>query len=474
MKLTLIINTYNRPDSLLTLLKNIKAESKGYHISLIIIDDCSSLKYASVFNYLKSHFKNRFDFYSTEINYGKRRYWKTTSFAYSCIKDVDADYFFQLPDDVMLVDNFFSKAIAAFDLIDDPNVACLNILNDFSRKGKYFWTKSIPTYVDFKGTSFFKSGWVDMCFIATKSYFKWLDFKIHPVAHAWSNNPELSSGVGKQISERFYKLKKNIYQVKYSLLIHDDHPSVMHPLHRDKVKLLSNHFAFDKITASMATMPGRELALVESVASIIDQVDELHIYLNDIVHYPSFANHPKIKLFFSKNYDGDLGDAGKFYTVDKITGYHFTIDDDIIYPSDYVCLMINAIETNKRKVVVSCHGRSFNHLPVASYYRNHSVAYSCLRRVPTDVFAHVIGTGVLAYHTDTIRIPFSAFEYSNMADIWFSKYCNEQHIPRLILNHQAGWIKLSKKYDEGGSIFTNQSVDDSVQTRVTNAVDWSF
>ena len=459
---------------LLALLRSIKKNSKGHNISLLIIDDCSTLDYSLVMNYLEDNFDNNFDYYKCEINYGKRRYWKTISFAYTFLKDDNSDYYIQLPDDVTLVNDFFLKAIESFTTITDPNIACLNILNDFSRNGKSFWTKIQSNIVSFNDTSFIKSGWVDMCFIATKKYFEFLNYEILHISNSWSNDPNLSSGVGKQISERLQKLNKNIYQVKYSFVIHDDHASVMHPDHRKDVKLLSNHYATDKITASMATMPGRELALVDAVESIINQVDELHIYMNNINHYPNFSANAKIKIFFSKDYKGDLGDAGKFFTAHKITGYHFTIDDDIIYPPDYVATMINAIEVNKRKLVVSCHGRIFNKLPVASYYKNHSFAFSCLRRVPDNVFAHIIGTGVLAYHTDTLRIPLSAFEYSNMADIWFSKYCNEKNIPRLIIAHADGWIKLSKKYDEGGSIFTNQSVDDAVQTKVTNSIAWSL
>ncbi len=456
---------------LLALLKNIKHEAQQ-NISLLIIDDCSSKNYAAVKKYLDKNCPNAYDYYKTEKNYGKKDYWQLINFAYKLLQKQTFDFLIQIPDDITLTKGFFTKAIESYNAIPDRKIACLNILNDYSRNGKTFWTKENVLDLNFSGIDFLRTGWVDMCYISTKNYLRYLDYKINPIDHEWSANKNLSSGVGKQISQRLIEKGTHIYQIKKSLVIHEDHPSVMHPEHRKEVQLITNH-TMDKITASMATMPGRERSLQETVKSIINQVDELHIYMNDIDTYPIFAENPKIKLFFSKNHHGDLGDAGKFYTADTIEGYHFTIDDDIIYPSNYVNTLIAAIEKHNRKLIVSCHGRIFSNLPVASYYKNHTQAFSCLRKVNEDVYAHVIGTGVLAYHTDTVKVNLAVFEYTNMADIWFSKHCNEHNIPRLIIAHAKGWIKVSDNYDESGSIYTHQSINDTVQTEVTNSVKWS-
>ncbi len=471
MKIKVLITTYNRPDLLLNLLQNIKSEDKFDSVSLMIINDCSTEDYSEVQKYLDVFWFDRYDYYLTEKNYGKKDYWQLVNFAYGILQKQQFDYLIQLPDDITLVTDFFTQAINSYNAIPDRKIGCLNILNDYSRNGKSIWTGVKVQDLNFSGLDFMRTGWVDMCFISTRNYLRALQYKINQINHSWSANKNLSSGVGMQISKRLVQLGLRIYQVKKSLVIHDDHPSVMHPEHRKEVQLLTNHNT-DKITASMATMPGREKSLEETVASIINQVDELHIYMNEIEHFPMFAHNPKIKILFSKDHHGDLGDAGKFFTSDKIAGYHFTIDDDIIYPSNYVNTLIAAIEKHDRKCVVSCHGRIFNKLPVASYYKNHTQAFSCLHNVLENVYAHVIGTGVLAYHTDTIKVNLSVFEYSNMADIWFSKHCNEHNVPRLIIAHKAAWIKLSKKYDETGSIFTHQSINDSIQTEITNSVTW--
>ena len=456
---------------LIYLLKNLKQQSSMHDVSLLIVNDCSTFNYQPILKYLKSVWKNQYNYFETEINYGKKDYWQLINFAYQQLETSEFDYLIQLPDDVQVVDNFFDLAITSFYGITDKKKACLNILNDYSRNGKSFWTNTYLSNVSYKGIDMLVTGWVDMCYIATKKYLDLLNYRIEPVDHKWSGNKVLSSGVGRQISKRLVADGHHIYQLKKSLVIHDDHPSVMHPEHRINTPLLSNH-NLDKITATMATFPGREASLEETIASIIHQVDELHIYMNDIDTFPLFSGNAKIKIYFSKNHMGDLGDAGKFYNCHEIKGYHFTIDDDIIYPPNYVSTMIAAIEKHQRKAIISCHGRLFEKLPVHSYYKGHSMAYSCLRAVPSDVFGHVIGTGVLAYHTDTIQLSLEVFEYTNMADIWFSKYCNEHQVPRLILAHQAKWIVTSDKYDEDGSIYRHQSINDEIQTEVTNSVKW--
>jgi hypothetical protein len=307
----------------------------------------------------------------------------------------------------------------------------------------------------------------------SRAYLNAIHYTVNPVDLRWSAKEGLSSGVGRQISQLLINQGYSIYSVNRSLVIHDDHPSVMHPDHRKNTKLITNH-DMGKIVATMATMPGRESSLMSVVESIIHQVDELRIYANNLTKENIHLNHKKVKWFYSKDHLGDLGDVGKFYQCETIKGYHFTIDDDIIYPSDYVYAMIEAIERYNRKCVISTHGRIFPTGYIKSYYKGAMRQFSCLRSVSEDIYAHVIGTGVLAYHTDTLKIPFEIFEASNMADIWFSRYCQQHDIPRMIIKHQGGWIKDSESYDHYTSIYHYNVCDEQLQTRIVNTVKWTL
>lgn len=456
---------------LLDLLGDIKKESKGFDVHPIIVNDGSFADYTAVIRYLKDEFLDHFDYILNPLNLGKKYYWKTINKGFEKASRQRYDYFLQIADDMRLVDRFFFKAIAAWEAIRDVRKACLNISVDYVRLMRPFWTTYQPHNISFGQMEFVRTGWTDMCMISNGAYLKALNHAINPIDPRWSANKELSSGVGMQISRRLIGAGHSIYSLKKSLVIHDDHPSVMHPELRKENKLITNH-NMDRIVATMATMPGREESLKLVIASIIDQVDELRIYANNMIR--PVTQHRKLKWLFSHEHAGDIGDAGKFYAIDDITGYHFTIDDDLIYPKDYVFTMISAIERYERRCVVSQHGRTFPSGAIRSYYKGACNRYACLGNVSRDVFAHVVGTGVLAYHTDTIRIPFEIFEASNMADIWFSRFCQQQKIPRVILKHQSGWIRDSNCYDQYSSIYFQNVHDESFQTKIMNSISWSL
>jgi glycosyltransferase involved in cell wall biosynthesis len=472
-RIAIFITTYNRPNLLLSLLKDIYREARGFDLNLLIIDDHSSEDYIAVKYYLQERFAGRYKFIENPVNHGKQFYWKTITNGFQYMASVDFEYFILLQDDLRLMASFFKKAISAFDSILDDQKACLSIRTELSRVMTPCWTNYVPHYVNFPGIECIRTGWVDMLFISDKRFFTILNYQIFPIDNRWSSNKNLSSGVGMQISRRLISQGHSIYALKRSLVIHDHHPSLMHPLLRQDTKLITNH-NMDKITATMATMPGREESLKEVITSIIDQVDELRIYTNNLHQVPVNLHNKKIKWLFSKDHAGDIGDAGKFYSIDDIQGYHLTIDDDLIYPPDYVARLISAIEHYERRCTISLHGRSFPPGKISSYYRSATGCYSCLRSVARDVFVHVVGTGVLAYHTDTVRVPFETFQAANMADVWFSKYCQEKKVPRLVLKHAGGWVKDSPYYDQATSIYFNNCNDDTLQTQVMNSIVWTL
>jgi len=227
----------------------------------------------------------------------------------------------------------------------------------------------------------------------------------------------------------------------------------------------------DKISFHMASFPPRERSLEETVNTILPQCDELHIYLNGYKQVPKFLLHPKITVYRSQQEIGDLGDVGKFYNCENWEGYCFTVDDKILYPKDYVKTMIDAIEKYGRRAVISLHGRIVKP-KCTSYYHDFKKAFRCLDTVMQNEFTHVVGTGVLAWHSDTFKLDFSTFETSNMSDIWFSIALQKEMIPGVILKHRARWIKLSNLQDNRVSISAACSNNDQVQTDIVNSIDW--
>lgn len=224
----------------------------------------------------------------------------------------------------------------------------------------------------------------------------------------------------------------------------------------------------------MASIPERVYALEESVASILPQCDELNIYLNNWKEVPAYLKHPKIKVFKSQDEVGDLGDVGKFYCCESWKkAYIFTVDDKLIYPSDYTQKMIVCIEKYNRKAVISCHGRMIKK-NCFSYYHDPLKQFNAVGNVTRDEFVHEMGTGVMAFHTDTIApgLTLEAFPYKNMTDILMGMELQRRKIPMVIMAHQAYWIGISNKMDHYYSIHNIMNKKDQWITKYVNDFNW--
>lgn len=465
MKILIFITTYNRPKMLLDLLKDIKKQQGKYDLHVYVHDDCSPANYQPVRLYLSRNFE-RARYISNLRNRGKAGFWETINEAYQYIKTQTWDFVIELPDDIRLTDNFFDESIRLFSQGSAP---CMNLLTEYSRQLIKMWTDIEPRSLNNEVNI---TGWVDMCFIADRVFFEVLDYSINEVPKSWAANPTKSSGVGMQISQRIVKAGYHFAQVKESLVIHGDHHSQMHPTERKVNKLITNHKRKNtRRIAGMATMPDREESLKKVVNSILFQVDELHIYLNEWDYVPDFLFQHGITVYRSQDEIGDLGDVGKFYAVKNAKGYFFSIDDDLIYPTDYINTLEKAIEKHGRQKAISFHGRTFGNMPVSSYYHGHVNSASCLSDFPVDISAHVVGTGVLGFHTDTLKIGISDFSTLNMADIWFSMLCEDQNVERLILKHPANWIEYTKIPIEK-TIAGKEYHKDSLQTYLVNSINW--
>ena len=205
-------------------------------------------------------------------------------------------------------------------------------------------------------------------------------------------------------------------------------------------------------------------SLVKTLESLIDQSDEINVVLNDFEdEIPSILYHNKVNLYFS---DNSKGDAFKFYNLIDSNGYFLTVDDDLIYPSNYVEYMIAKCKEYGNTKVITLHGRNFNVFPIKSYYAKASERFSCLHHVGKNVSVQFGGTGVMCFHTDLFKLPIDYFKYPNMADIWIGKYCYENNIDILCIRHESGYIKY---IPQTTTIYDVESRNDELQTLVANS-----
>ncbi|NYD76466.1 FkbM family methyltransferase [Arthrobacter cupressi] len=192
----------------------------------------------------------------------------------------------------------------------------------------------------------------------------------------------------------------------------------------------------DSVRIGIASMRGREDGLSTVLRILSPQADEIFVYLNGMEAIPgALPQFKNIKYFTGPDY----GDRAKFLFLRDFEGYYLTCDDDIEYPDFYVDYLIQGIERYGRKAVVGWHGSIFTE-DFEDYYNSkyrQVLSFSTLRGKDTPV--HLLGTGIAGFHTSTIQIEFSDFEYPNMADAFLARKAQNQKVPMIVLRHERGW-----------------------------------
>ncbi len=240
-------------------------------------------------------------------------------------------------------------------------------------------------------------------------------------------------------------------------------------------------------TVNMATIPSRIETCAQAVNSLYDQCNCIELMLNGHTREDARKLRFLIKDSFKVNFhflDNSMTDAAKYFMVDKQLGYIFTCDDDLEYAPNYCDYMIQKIEQYERKAVITLHGRVWPYIPshdepIASFYRDRKEgvnipgggAFQALSEVKGDHYilsantAGCGGDGVMAWHSDTIKMSFDYCLYPNMSQLWMALKCNEDRVPQIVVEHQEGFV--TQLWD-GPGIWDDQIYNDGIQTDLVN------
>ena len=227
----------------------------------------------------------------------------------------------------------------------------------------------------------------------------------------------------------------------------------------------------DKFYAGVASHPAREPFLEQMINSIYDHFDQIFVYLNNYESVPAFLERDKIVPILSSEADGDLKALGKFYMAEKVDGYYFAMDDDLIYPKDYKGYLGHMIDHYMRSAVIGVHATIYNTYPVESYYRgpDRKINY-CYRGKATTDSVHMLGTGTMAFHTDTLRFNWREFaDQKNMLDPQMCQKLQLSKTPVISVTRADNWI-TEQPNSQKTAIWLSVQADDSVQTKIINSI----
>jgi len=228
--ITIIINTYRRPDLLRRLIGQLATDSKHRLQVLIFNDDPDHpLTRGSLPVITANNSSSQMKIFNHCVNYGKAAYWVTWHEILWQLKNYKhGRYIIFLPDDVSLVDGFIDKAIDLWNGITDERKAVLNLLKCNRELAQ--WTPQVKM----PGKVVSRVGWWDLCGITDHRLMEALDYIIKPVStDRFKDDPYISSGVGSQISKRLFWKGCTMYQVNKGLVLHGRHKSQMNSAERE-------------------------------------------------------------------------------------------------------------------------------------------------------------------------------------------------------------------------------------------------
>ncbi|QDC08797.1 hypothetical protein FHY55_05895 [Oceanicola sp. D3] len=207
------------------------------------------------------------------------------------------------------------------------------------------------------------------------------------------------------------------------------------------------------IVANLATYPPRESNLADVVAAILPQVNRLNIVLNQYdAPLEAFAGEEKIAQIIP---DEDQKDVGKFYPDVSGADWVFMIDDDMIYPPDFVANSIAAMEAlGPGKYLGGYHGSLYyepqfslapskllkylRYKPVnIADYRKPFRFYETLEK-PTVVDQIATNAAVMRGEDFPLHSYMSGSQ--KFVDVRLARWCFERGITPVCLPRAAGWL----------------------------------
>jgi hypothetical protein len=202
----------------------------------------------------------------------------------------------------------------------------------------------------------------------------------------------------------------------------------------------------------MAAQPRRADLLPRVLASLRPQVDRLHVYLNGWAEVPDCVEELADEHVLSPTNEGA---EKKLHWSGDWRGLYCSVDDDIIYPPNYVAVMRSAVERWQGRAIVAAHGRAYVGKPRGVHAIEPASLGHYDRRVGLGRFINHGGTGVMAWDADRVRVP-SCFPLHNIADMQLAVWAQQSETPMWLLPHEAHWFKPLALLDPKGIFRSSQ------------------
>lgn len=220
----------------------------------------------------------------------------------------------------------------------------------------------------------------------------------------------------------------------------------------------------------MATYPARHATLAPVIASLAPQVDRLFLYANDTTEgLPRLDAWPNVVVLDARLHEGNLSANGKIFPLRFLKDCTvFTVDDDFLYPPDYVSRYLAVLDAFDSRCCVTTHGSIFPERPRWYYERSH--VFSAVQALNAPQLVTLAGSGTFAFRQSELRLRPDDFLAEVMVDLRLSLAAAEQGLPIWCVSRPKSWLRQ----------ITNEGLWEQYRKRITHHTheirkhDWSF
>jgi len=210
------------------------------------------------------------------------------------------------------------------------------------------------------------------------------------------------------------------------------------------------------IYIGMAAQPRRFPNLEISVPILAKQCDKLWIVVNPedskTVEEPTpqlpavFDEFDNLEIIInSKN----LGDKEKFIGMQyQDKGYFFSIDDDILYPSDYVEKHIEFMFQIENWGITCVHASTFSPFGNTDGFAGKRKMYHFEWEQRALEKVLMPGTGTACYDVSTFKMLPEEQPTTNMADVWVACKAAQRGVPVYTIPRPNAWLKGLPSYGD--------------------------
>jgi hypothetical protein len=189
----------------------------------------------------------------------------------------------------------------------------------------------------------------------------------------------------------------------------------------------------------IATYPGRKDYLPVMLESVVPQLDEICVVLNQYgaKQRRQLPQYPNVRYVIAED---DLKDTGKFLEPRRADEYVFLLDDDLEFPADYVSKLVDHYELlPTERVVVGLHGVVYSDLFDGASSSRFVAKFD--KALAWPLLVNQLGSGCAMTRGDLLPPMDYMASSRRFVDVRFARYCHENGIGMVCLPRPDQWIK---------------------------------